>query len=402
MTRVQMATWQELLRFLYTISRSHLRPVDADAIHGFCRKDIPWEHLYLFAENEGVAGLLYYHLHNLDSLHFLPEFANKKLAENYRAVAQSNRFILSEMADLAERLERVELSVIALQGLRLLSLYGDLGVRQLGDVDLMVRPVDKERLKKLLLEMGYRPDSTVYPDLFRKKELWLDLHTHILNLDRIRARRYLFPEDLSEMWIRAQPFFDHTNTLLRLDPFDNFIALAAHALKHSYSRIIWLADLNESLLNWGNDSEAWRELVDRIRLWQQEKIVLYAIILLDGFFDLKVPYWVKNELGLQNLNLWEKYLLRLKLKGFSSAELCNGLWLCSIAGLWKKLEFIKETIFPRDEIMTQIFSENRSRNRLTYVKRCVMALATLWNNLALALSFSFKKMGGINKKERSR
>ena len=190
------------------------------------------------------------------------------------------------------------------------------------------------------------------------------------------------------MWERAVPFFEQQDGLLLPDPFDNVVALAAHALKHSYSRLIWLADLHECLLELTGNPGGWEEVVERARFWQQKKIVLYALILVKRIFGLQVPLSAKQELGIGRLNVIEKHLLRLKLRGFSSGELCHVLWLCNIRGAGNKLKFIKETVFPRDEIMAQIIQDKSwSGRRSGYFRRVAETISLVSSDLYRAFTF---------------
>lgn len=390
-----MVRWHDLIKFLRAISRTTLGEQEAQFIRRFCQREVPWENVKALAEVEGVVGLLYYHLKALDLLSSLPEPFTRQIEASYQKTKRNTLAIIDEAKELSKWFEEAGIPVVALQGLSLLSVYGDPGLRQLGDADLMIKPGHKQRLKRLLWENGYRMPAFMYSDLLCKDGIWLDIHTHILNLERIRSRGYLFPEDLTPMWERAIPFSGQSGSLLRLDPCDNFIALAAHALKHSYSRLIWLSDMHESLLQWAKDSKGWKEVVARAQFWRQEKVVLYALILMENMFDLKLPLRVTSELGIQRLNILEKHLLRLKLRGFSSNELCIGLWLCNIKGAGKKIKFIKETLFPKGEVMAQIFNpSSQVRKKSAYAKRIVQALTLLSKNLRQVLTFSYR--AGVN------
>jgi len=360
----------------------------------FLKKDVPWDYLGALAEMEGVAGLLYKHLKTLDLFGYLPKSLIGRLENTYHQTKKHTLAILKETEDLSSRFEQASIAVLALQGLSLMNIYKDPGLRPLGDADLMVKPGYKWKLRRLLLRIGFQMPDFLYPDLFNKDDIWVDIHTHILNLERIRSRQYLFPEDLAPMWVRAIPFFDKSGGLLLLDPYDNFIALAAHALKHSYFRLIWLVDLHESLMKWSGNTDGWEGMVERVRFWQQEKVVLYALILMEKIFDLKVPLWVKYDLGINQLNILEKQVIRLKLKGFSSGELCYPLWFFNIKGTGKKLKFLKETLFPKGKIMNQIFHyKSEKGNGLIYLRRVIDMFVLVWKNLCRALIFSLKAGG---------
>jgi len=389
-------SWQETVRFLKSISKINLLPSERDGIAAFfaSRNDMPWEPIAHLAETEGIAGLLYRHLKSANGI-APPEAFLKRLETLYHQTTFATRAVLEEAKRLSGVLEQDNISVIAIQGLSLIDLYGDTGLRPFGDMDILVQPSRKERIKHLLKKIGFQVSNDVYPDLFYKTGIWIDIHTHVLNLDRIRARQYLFPKDLNVLWDRAVPFFSASKGLLRLEPHDNFIMLSAHTLKHGYSKLIWLVDLHESLLKIAERTDGWEAVVERARFWHQEKTVLYSLIILEGMFGTRFPDRVKKKLGIHKLGKMEEYLLRLKLKGFASTEYYMALCFFSIRKIRHKIGFIKETIFPRDEIMTQIFPQESHRTRRTRLShiahRASTAMSLLYGNTVQALRLTSRK-----------
>jgi len=388
------AGWDEMVQFIRCLSRRQLREADKDFIADFLKQDVPWEHLVSFAELEGVAGFLYHHLRHSSPAE--PPKPTLKQLENITLQSAKNSLaIIVEARALSAMLAGAGIPVVALQGLSLIRLYKNPRLRPLWDADVMVRKSQKGKLKKLLLEAGYEVQINAYPDLLFRDGFCVDIHTHILNLERIESREYIFPKDLTVMWQRAVPLFDEPCGILTLDPFDNFIALAAHALKHGYARLGWLADLHESLLELAVKPVGWEELVGRTKSWHQERIVLYAMILVEGIFQMKIPSWVKAGLGIDGLSIFERHLIRLRLRGFSSSLLCNGLWVANVRGIGRKLRFIKETALPRGEVMDQIRHDGAWGTKGPgYVRRLARATITVGRDLHRALGFSFRG-GGI-------
>jgi len=132
-------------------------------------------------------------------------------------------------------------------------------------------------------------------------------------------------------------------------------------------------------------------MVDYARFWQQEKVVLYALILMERLFKLKVPWLVNRELGNQRLSDLEKHLIRLKLRGLSSNELSIPLWLCNIKGAGKKLIFMKKTILPQGKVMAQIFPrKSQTKTTIAYVQRIATTMILLCSNLRKALTLSLR------------
>jgi hypothetical protein len=386
--------WHDLIEFLRCVSKIQLSVADKEFILRFSQREVPWVSIAALAEMEGVAGLVYHHLKDLGLLGRLPTSFTRQIENSYRQIRENTVKVIDEAKALSKRFEQMGIPVVALQGFSLLSIYKDPGLRPLSDVDLMVKRGHKEDLTALLQEEGYHNPIVTYPDIFYKDGIKIDIHTHLLNLDRIGSRRYLFPENLSPLWERAVPFFKQSDGLLIPDPFDNLIALATHALKHSYSRMIWLVDIHESLLKWASGPDGWKMVVERALSWHQERVFLYVLILLERIFLLKIPYRVKDKLGIHSLNIIEKRLLSLNLRGFKSRELCYALWFYNIKGAGNKIRFFKETVFPRDEIMAQIFDHNSSHIKgAVCAKRFGKAIAIMGRGLIQALHLSYRSTG---------
>ncbi|MCP4680784.1 MAG: nucleotidyltransferase family protein [Desulfobacterales bacterium] len=382
-----MTTLKDMIRFIRCLSIKRPSKADHSFILNYLKKDISWDNLVALAQWWGVSGLLYSHLKAPALISFVPEKVMKRLENIYHEIAEQTRKYLWQIESLSHRLGNSGPPVMAIQGLSVADIYGDPGLRPLGDADLMVPPGSKGRFRIVLLEAGYTIPDFSYVDLYYKDGLWIDTHTHILNIDRIKSRKHLFPEDLTSLWERAVPFSEKLPIFIRPEPVDNFIALSAHALKHGYSRLIWLVDLHELLLN-GLD---WQELTARAGFWRQEKVVLYALILVEEFFHLSIPVKVKDDLGAKRLNRLEKHVIRLLIDGFASNHICYALWLCNIKGIKNKMEFIRESAFPGDKIMAQIFPKRSGRaNRMDYVKRAGGMAALIFRALYRYLLFSIK------------
>ena len=342
------------------------------------------------AEMDGVAGLMYVHLAKSVKAD-VPTAIMDRLGSMYRKTGTEVQTILSVMQDLASQLAAADIPVMALQGLSLIDLYGDAGIRSLGDVDLMVHPRHKNRFKELLRETGCTVPASVYPDLLYMNDIWIDVHTDLLGLGRIRHRRHLFPEDLDPLWERAEPFFDNNRMFLRPALTDNLVALSAHALKHGYSRLIWVVDLLETVRQLTDHSAGWEAVLAAARFWRQERVLCYTILLLEKYFNLRVPDEVKQAAGVQRLNSVERYLLRLKADGYSSDLICPALGLFNLDGGGRKIAFLKETLFPRRTVMAQIKRDKGwSSESRAYLQRLAAALSLVTQDMEKAVRVALR------------
>lgn len=352
-------------QFLYHIAKIQLTEDDKNYIQGYLAQDVSWSGIVKQADIEGISGLLYFQLKN-HGFKIPPEIEHI-LKDNYRRITLRTMTNISQLRQISKLAMENQIPVIVLQGLSLNNLYKDPGLRPFLDIDLMVKPCHYEALIRILHKDGFNRVLPQYPHYLYSGGCTIEVHTHPLEVERINSRRYIFPLDIDAMWENAVPFFDQSTHLFRLDPYDNLIALAAHTLKHSYSKLIWLTDIHELVLAISADEHHWDKIINRARFWYQERVVLYALILVEQVFGLNIPGWVKQKLGIKRLSSIEKFILRLRVNGFRSSIFCIILWLYSIKGLIPRFKFVMETVFPRGEVMHQIFPEESSKSKLIII-----------------------------------
>lgn len=157
-----------------------------------------------------------------------------------RSQARVNAAYEMECLHLSEVFGRRGIPVMALKGGALLfSIYSQRsGWRPLRDLDLMVEAARKEEAIALLHLQGYRPSAGGYARL----GLELDLHCDLWGSERIPQRKRVWGLPPEEVWRTSQPLCQGS-WMRKLAPAHQFQHLLVHALKHSYRRLIWLADL---------------------------------------------------------------------------------------------------------------------------------------------------------------
>lgn len=384
-------SWQQIIPFLRSVSATSLGEENILSITNFLGHDVfcdvSWPYVIRLAELEGVSGFLYSSMKRLGLLDRIPDSALQDLELQYLQTKGRTLAMLHEAELLSTMFEKASIEAIALQGICLVSaLYKDLGLRPLGDIDLLVKPYCQDRLKECLLRAGYRAVDPVYPNVMSKGAIALDIHVNPLNLERIGARRFIFPEDSELIWQRAIPMFSSSQGLLRPDISDNFSLLSAHALKHGYSRLIWMVDLHESLRALEKVQGGWQLIVDGASRWKQQRAVAYALVLVEKMFGLVAPAQVRKSLGTNRLTRLERLLLDLKEKGLSSPLLCNALWIAQINRPLDKVRLLVETLFPKPDVMAQIFPQMKipSQSRRAYWRRIIEAARLVGKDLKQA------------------
>ena len=113
-------------------------------------------------------------------------------------------------------------------------------------------------------------------------------------------------------------------------------------------------DLRNLLQDW--QASDWGPLVTRCKELGQENAVDYIMFLLTQLFDLREPIAAPDSLDLNRLNRLEKMILENRLHGKPLPVWSPMLLFTSGKNFSKKAAFIFESLFPRPEILRQVFA----------------------------------------------
>lgn len=305
------------------------------------------------AFKEGLAGFLYKSLKDSGLLKTLEEGQRDRLQSLYYSTVIFNVKLLYDLGEVLELLEQEHIQVVLLQGIALLhQIYEDIGLRPTTDIDLWVEEKDFSALVRILLSQGYERDK-LYPTTFRKGSTILDLRTHILWAGRIKARKLLLSKNQETIYNATKTIDMDGHKVRCLNEYDQVLYLMLHAFKHNVERLLWLADIKLLIADWTNAD--WQALIDRSRELGQEKPVYYVLYLLFHLFAFQPTVETRHILQGEHLNLLEKKVLRQRIAG-NSLSVWAPLILFTSGKPWStRLAFMFECLFPKTEVMRQIF-----------------------------------------------
>ncbi len=312
------------------------------------------------AIREGLGGFLYRTLIKADLLQTLKPEDQQRLYTNYYLTIRRNLKLLHTLNYLLDSFTRCDIQVVLLQGISLLQqVYGDVGLRPMNDMDLWVLPRDYPRLVESLTHGGFKRDE-LYPNTFTKGEAVLDIRTHILWAERIKSRRYLLNTAQEEIfrksvWVTADG--RHTRCL---GEADQFLYLGLHALKHNFERLIWLVDIKHLIRDW--DASKWETLARRAKILGTEHIVCYVSYLLQSIFEIEIPVASEARLAKRKLSLFEKKMLQRRVGGASLPAWAQLILISTGKGVKPRLLFMMESLFPKAEVLRQVFAGSQQRS----------------------------------------
>ena len=247
-----------LLPLLAAGARTYLDEAAVCELRRQVSPGIDWTSLVRDARLHGVVPLVARNL-STHAADLVPPPELERLRNQYRAQAARNTLMFGRFLDVSERLRDAGVPAIAIKGPALACrAYGDLSLRQFSDLDFLIRERDLDAIVDTMGEAGYRHLRTgrnwQYVKFQSPEGFNLDLQWGL------GPAWFRFPLDFETSWDRAVLRDRHGSAVLELSDHDTVLLLCGHATKHCWSKLGWVADLNEYLQSHGHRVD-WEELI---------------------------------------------------------------------------------------------------------------------------------------------
>jgi hypothetical protein len=250
-----------------------------------------------------VGGLFYREIKSRDfPAEMIPADARNRLRDAYRNSAMSNTRLFFEALKVLKSLADNELPVIALKGLSLAkNVYGDIALRPMSDMDLLVKKEDLARAGRILRNLGYQPYFPVseitwkkhhhLPPFTNNSGAIIELHWNIVTPDsRLKV-------DLDGLWERAGLIKLDNVEVRALSPEDLLLHLCLHAGVHLQTGLdlIPFCDI-AGLIKAAADKIDWQIVIERATRWGGQKCVYLMLLLVRELLGAAPPDKIMSEI----------------------------------------------------------------------------------------------------------
>src|SRR5579864_2270877 len=131
-------------------------PERLEKIRVLLQKPIQWPVLFDCADQHGVTFLLHERFSELGDP--LPAEEMHLLQRRYRMHIHRTMFFSRELIRIFDCLDSLAVEVMPYKGVVLAEIvYGNVALRQSGDIDLLIRTRDFPRIREAIRELGYTP-----------------------------------------------------------------------------------------------------------------------------------------------------------------------------------------------------------------------------------------------------
>ena len=264
---------------------------------------VDWDGLVDLALRFKVGGLFYRKIKSGNfPTELIPVNAKNRLRDAYRNFATINTSLFFDALKISKSFTDNQLPVIALKGLALAkSIYGDIALRPMSDMDLLVQEEDLVRAGRILLTLGYKQDFPDWertlkvcnhlPGFTNKNGEIIELHWNIVAADSS------IKVDLDGLWDRS--------CLIKIDNVgvrvfsleDLFLHLCIHACVHLQIGLglIHLCDL-AGLIKTSVDKIDWQIVIERANRWNGQRCVYLMLLLVKELLGVAPPDKILSEI----------------------------------------------------------------------------------------------------------
>ena len=206
-------------QFVLDTIRQSIRP-DCDCLSNWKEIEFDVENIILIISQQGILLTVYPVLSDFPVL--MEALNNQYYAELAHAVTQDY-----EGMQVLQQLNRGGYDSIGLKGWEMRRLYPKILMRQMADIDILVRPYNYQAIVELMIEIGYTADtreSSWMHDNFIKGDIKVEMHKRLSD-DSGQIRNWE-----KNMWRRSIPS-DDSDCILRMSDEDYFIFHIIHMHK---------------------------------------------------------------------------------------------------------------------------------------------------------------------------
>lgn len=311
------------------------------------------------AERHGMVPLLYAGLKSLGA-DFVHEGMMSKIENHYHLVKFTNMMYAQELSELQRYFCEIGVKVILLKGAALVgTVYTDMGLRHVFDIDLFVNLADWKSVNEVLQRQGYTADRNY--NLLRTSELCdyalcfrdvgfrkhkpirtpIDIHLHPNQMGNI---------EVEELWAKVETVSKAGIEMLCLCPEHQLAHLCVHLNQHSRIRLKWVVDIYVLLQRHKTDFD-WNYVIEKFRNTTTGYSIYYTLILITQLFDYSIPELVRKYLipSHRVMRLLRHRWGRRKGSQLDALKVMPGgsiMTLLLAKRLQDKYTFIRNSIFP--------------------------------------------------------
>ena len=337
------------------------------------------EKFVYLANEHGIIALIYHNLKETGAGVLLPKEKMTYLANSRMKSLGRNTFLYKTVEQVLELFKQAKIKTVLLKGMALdLSVYGNTGLRQMNDIDILVPRKQCMEARRILLNNGFQSiplKSPLYnlilpyygkhlPELI-KGGIYVEIHHELFSgADNLLTER---------MITNSTEILFNKSSVLIPPVREFFLYLVKHLDKHEKK--------GESQLRLYTDlycmvEKYEKELLDRALFKEAEaagleEILAAKLFLLKRYWEISIPQTLETHINektpANTSQLFKTFLLQPKGHPSQHSRAYNyRQTIKQITGLHRKIIFITGDIFPALHFMKRRYNTRSKLKALLY------------------------------------
>jgi len=277
-----------------------------------------YQHIINLASNHGVLPLVYKCIHHLAQTHHTLKPFTVTLKSAYLQIAKKNMRMSAELIRIIDLLHQNNIKALAFKGPTLSQMaYGDITLRQYGDLDILVDEKNIYQVAKLLLNQNYEPMGSIeflrntakrhveknYEFHGQKNGMKIEIHWKLINasfLKKFKDYDVFAPQDMIHINNTPLPTLDSKILLLYL---------CNHGASHMWERLEWIVDIDR-LMKLEEACWDWDEILKLASTLQSKTTLLLGLGLAKELFQTKLPSAIVSQMNSTQIATLVNFVLK--------------------------------------------------------------------------------------------
>jgi hypothetical protein len=255
---------------------------------------VDWDRLIEWARRHGVQALLLRTLSGLGPLG-VPGDVLDRLRAKCQAIRFQNLVFARVLHTALQLFQDAGIPATPYKGPALSAfLYGDTGLREFTDIDVLVRPCDALRARQVLLNNGFLSRAALSR---RAEPLYVRFHCSfplvsntgvLVDLNwRVGPWYWRLPEIAESAWAGLRPLLVEGRSVPWFPSEHILFSLCLHGCMHKWELLKWIVDVAELLRR--DASLDWPALTEHSRRTGCDRMLALGLVLAADLLDAPVP-----------------------------------------------------------------------------------------------------------------
>jgi len=325
-----------------------------------------WQILLSMARTQRVISLLWHRLRQKGLDGFVPSAAAETFTDAFRENTFHNLRFYGELRRLLSVLNAEKIPLILLKGIFLAdAVYGNMGVREMNDIDVLAHPADLVRIAEILADMGYTPLSPIsvettlhsahhLPRMIKKGHAGFEIHWNLTSPNEN------FTIDPRGLWERAVPVHIVGCDALTLSPEDLLLHLCLHtSYQHQFAfGLRPSCDIAETIDHFGAGIN-WQTITNQAMQWGWQRGVYLSLRLANELAGADVPANIL--VSLRPSDVAEEMLETIRAQVFTDSHFAVSIpvpfaELLECNNIWDKIRMFWPRVFLPKAIIASQYS----------------------------------------------